>query len=563
MNQTASRLANLFILTAVFSSPSLAYAQTDHLQARVFFFDRCPSDQYSPVKAATGFAPLVGALISAVAAPVAKGIVGLGASAVTKAASDTEYLLPSQTGVTAPFYNVDPAGDLSVRENIRCVVVIAATWGNASNPSIEKNGWVGKAMKYLNQQNLDAYPTATPQLYFEAKYMASDSLEKFSLKPESIFVGSFEQSSSWGRDKRKFLLELNFVDVDTGTVFAKPAFTFEKIKAPHGRIICRTQLPDTNCTNESVGDQSEWFPVAPLSEYLKKHVAERERNAAFLAVIDTPIELVGKAPLEARDAWSKSPFVATYCEKLAKYNEEVASLGRENSSSLLRIDNQCPLVLTDAQSDAQRAIASAILKLQFVDAFMLFEQKCSVKKDSWKGADKVTIDAKRRLYFDSFPNNLDLSIFPPKPPKGSRFAKCLEDLRNEIIAFGTEAETPLSSGGRFQTVLTVKETRYGSAFAKWLAPVVEQAKDGVATVIVDAIDPIKRAAADETKRVNNEFVVIADQEVAIAKAKYDAALAGSDEGVRLAAKLDLLKAKKDANAAYAAAKLSVRYPGLE
>jgi hypothetical protein len=541
---------------------SVAHAETEHLQARALFLSRCPSDQSPVTKKATEFAPIVGALISAVAGPVAKGIVGLGSKVVTKAASDTDYLLPAQTGITAPFYEVDPSGDLAVRSNIRCVVIIAAVWGSKSNPAIEDSTWVGQAIKYLNQQELVGYPVTQPQLYFEAKYMASDSLEKFALKPEAIFISSFEQSSSWGRDERKYALELSFLDIDSGTVFAKPVFTIEKLKAPYSRITCRTLAPEVDCTNESVANQSDWYPVAPLSDYLKKHVAERERNAALLAVLDTPTELVGKASLDAWDNWSTSATVGKYCDDLLTYNARVAPLGGA-SNSLLRNDNLCPLNLNIAQTNAQRVIAGEVSKLQYVDAYMLFEQKCGPKKDSWKNADKITIDRQRRSYFKDFPQNLDLTIFPAKPPKGSRFLPCLKELRKEIVAFGDDKETPLSSGARFQTVLKITETRYGSAFAKWLAPVVEQSKDGVASAISDALDPAKRSEKDDSKRVNSETAIIADQQVRIAQTKYDAALAGSDEDKRLDAKLNLLKAKKDANAAYAAAKLPIPYPSLE
>lgn len=560
MNRAAQAFACLSfgVVTACMSLG--AHAETEHLQARALFFPTCPSDQ-SPIPKATGFAPIVGALISAVAGPVAKGIVGLGSNAVTKAASDTDYVLPAQTGVTAPFYDVDPTGDLAVRKNIRCVVIVAAVWGS-KNRAIESNDWVGKAMRYLNDQELDAYPSTQPQLYFEARYMASDSLEKFSLKPEAIYIANFEQSSSWGRDERKYSIELNFLDIDSGTLFAKPVFVFEKLKAPHTRIICRAQVPEAGCTNESIANQSDWYPVAPLSEYLKKHVAKREKNAALLAVLDSPIDLVGKAPLDAWDNWSTSAEIVTYCSDLKKYNQDVALPGG-TSNSLLRNDSQCPQSLNIAQTKLQRLIAGEISKLQYVDAYMLFEQKCGPKKDSWKDADKTTIDKQRRKYFEKFPANLDLAILPSKPPKKPRFLSCLKDLRDEIVAFGKDAETPLSSGARFQTALKITETRYGSAFAKWLAPVVEQSKDGIANAVSDALDPAKRAAADDTKRVNSEAAVIADQQVKIAQAKYDAALAGSDEGDRQTAKLDLLKARKDANAAYAAAKLSIPYPGLE
>lgn len=540
------------VAAALVSIP--AQADTGAFQTKVFFQPSCPSvtDADKAKDRRQGMAAALPLIFGAIAGPLINSVVDLGVNALARAGEDAKVSLPPIGPVVDQrFYSVSPAGSLYLNPNIQCITVIAGHFSENAPPSdrVALPEWLRYALTQGVGVKIEPL-NGPPALYFEAEVVRSDDQEYFGLHPRAIYIGEFQQSSSWGRDERSYEITLTYQAVASTTPYASFAFVFDHVHAGYSRVDCHSKRTIPGCYWNAAGSTIGWFQMHPETPDMAGVTAARKRQVAQISLLSGKPSAVGNQGIDTTLESVKSAAYGRYCAELTKLN-------RSRPSTLYKIDDLCPPTFFEAHALAVNELAKRQAQLDYVDAAILAERKCRSKVEGLESANHAEASEPRAEYFKDFPRNLPAA-----------FAHGLQDSVIESCVNAVAGGT--LEVGQFQLNGTITETRYGSAVAKWFAPIAKESSGDIKTALQAELVPAKRKEAEEKKKAAEEaaaaasrsalmMVRLADLDVQIAE--NDLAQARTEETANqiLQKEIALLNKKFAANNAYRAANLPPPY----
>jgi hypothetical protein len=512
-----------------------ANAATPQLESRLFVNEKCPSRMAGAGEKNGAFGS---ALLSVLAGPLVDAAVDLGVNAISKAAEDKAVDLPPAS-LFGRFYSTGATGLHQVHPDNLCITLVAGNFGpKAEGEQPAMPLWLVNAIPRLNKSGLQG----APALYFEAEIVVSDDRKHFALHPRAVYIGQFQQSSSWGRDKRKFDIGLAFQDIESTQAYASFQFSYPDVEPGYARLACAVGEKPLNypeCKVDGAGATKGWFQMQPETTGMLKLSTARKHLAARLGgLLPSPQVVYQTAPdLVLENVLSSAG--DKYCRELDKDNARLPE-------KLRRVDELCPVALRSSQEVSKADLALRQRKLDYVDAYMLYQEECMKKVYTDAPKDRKTLYEK----FSTIPETKEADI------------KACVQLQ------------PPVDGGEFTLSATVVETRPGSRFAKWFAPVAKSASGDIKTLIKNELpqqrkeekERLAKAASEKAAldRLALQTLKVVDLEVTMAQNNLDKAESTQprDDNDVLGKQILLLKKQFEANNAYRAAGLDPRYPDV-
>ncbi|SMP81211.1 hypothetical protein SAMN06295970_14213 [Noviherbaspirillum suwonense] len=517
-------------------------------ETRLYTFPSCPSTGPNVFDGPAQMAPLVAALVSAVVSPLVDAVVDKGVNALTEAAKDKDFQVPSPEPVMKEFYEVGISGETTFNSQVGCVVLVRGEFetGDYQPEPVEPGEslpdiiaakfrvWAGSG---AHQKRGDPYvrvKSGTLELYFEVAPVLSDDGKMLGLRPQALYLGRFASKDGlFGSSRRNYQFTITFADPFGSQAFASADFKYEGLEKPFSKVAC-PQVPQTTyCAATELGGIRGWYVTKPISEDFAPVIKKRQANAVTLKTAITDWTAPPPRPTVPDDVPGVAGLLKTYCAALESAN-------RPRLAGQQQWDERCPpdLALAKREYLYGESIASARLEKQRADDF-------------WA-----------KMCVDSTGQSLR------KDDDG--LVKCLK-----VLAGGKE---PVLAG-RFLLTSTIVETRPGNNVAAFFAPAAEKVAPSLKTAVKEKLDPVERekvaaaaatkASADaKTKRDALNAVTLADDGVKAAQVSYDAALAkqaatpgdAAAEVAAITAHIALLKAQIAANDSYRAADLPIPFP---
>jgi hypothetical protein len=556
--ENSVKMIALASVLATLCAPLQALAATapNSAETRIFVAENCPASADKVIKTNSGFG---GAILGAVAGPLIDAAINAGVAAVKAAAEDHTVDFPVGGPKTERFYQVSVNGLEQVNKGIRCITVVSGHFGGAGqmfDSSLEPR-WLPRAMgKIYELKNVPM--SGNVDFYFEAEIVTADDPTLFSLNPRAMYVGDFIQTSIFTKE-RNFALELQFQDLASSVPYANFSFKFPGVTKGFSRLTCSNppQDKDESCIVNALGSPRLWFKMQPQTDEMKNVQIARKQIAARLGLLTDRKSDVGKTAIDPELLVSQTPTHRNYCAELAREN-------LRRPAALYKADETCSPEYYLRQTEASNLLALKKAQLDYVDAFMLYEQKCGAVPQKVSAHDAalrrnelfVTFPAKLVLPGPAVQDQLEIGIDP------ETIKACLMKI------FGGDA----TNAGQFMMSAEIHETKLGSKFANWLAPAAEAAAPEVKTVLQDHLIKSKREAAEKVEQAktdaanlasrNVKFAIqTAEKEVRMAEIALAAkrAEASPDPGDLTKLELALLTKQYAANNAYRAADMTPPY----
>ena len=527
------------IMTAAFCG-----AATDGLETRVFMNPDCYS--LVPPTGTKNALPL--AILGAVAEPLIDAVVDLGVAAIAKAAEDKTVDLPAATHFDR-FYSTGAAGMNSMNDAVRCITVVSGNFENGDAlTEQDMPGWLKVALSRIPQLDKKKF-VGKPAIFFEADIILSDDRKQFALQPRAIYVGTFQQSSSWGRDKRKLDVALTFQDIASAQAYGSFLFSYRDIEEGYARLSCSTLTTSVNyadCQVNGAGPTQGWFQIQPETADMAKLSSARKGFAARLSTLQMEVADVGLAGPAVILQNLESGEHEHYCAALEAANKKVPEKAQ-------KFDDLCPGAVVIAREAARADLALRQARLDYVDAYMLYNATCPAKPSDLSAA--AAIKQRKALYV-AFPVNM-----LAKPLSEAEVSACVRKAAKAKPA------------GEFTLSATLRETRSGSAIARFFAPVAKSSSADVKTLLKNELPARKNKAAEAQRaldmaaaaldRAAQQGVKVTDLEVLIAENELALAESATESPTKekqvLEKQILLLKKKFEANNAYRAVGLDPRY----
>ncbi len=407
--------------------------------------------------------------------------------------------------VNDTFYTLDGNGDLSLRANSGCLVLVVP--GDAAmKPWFEVARSRSKALMSFDK---------LPQFYFEAAFERSAGVAPtLAVRSKFLHIGSFQETGWSYRDDRNYAVALTLRNREDDQPFGVATFSFDRIrpstrgesqtikfKSDGSKVVDPSIEASLNPANDS--QRVAFFPSTPTIEAavkIQKLVAAPYNKAAQLTNKDTQEPLLGEPEWSVRSAAAKSAaqnFVtrlSAFCDSLERLKDKKPDLPE---------DARCPVAHLQAVNDLEEARDALKMQMETEWASKFVQLHLGTCKKDNQG--KVACAA--------------------PPPKQSAY-------------------------GPFTWEATVVETREPNAFAKAVASAFASNKDKLKADLQNELIPSKREEvkqkAESTERDALVALRLAMLKVEEAEARLLEAV-NQPRSAQLVLQAEVLQAKVAAN----------------